>query len=67
MAMKRLFLFTSILLLISFPAIGQIESGTFAGTVTDPSGASIPAAVVTITNQATNVSNPFQTDSTGIY
>jgi hypothetical protein len=65
--MKRLFFFTPVFLLISFPAMGQIESGTFAGTVTDPSGASIPAAVVNITNQATNVASTFQTDSTGIY
>lgn len=65
--MKRLFFFNTLLLLISFPAMGQIESGTFSGTVTDPSGASIPAAVVTITNQATNVANTFQTNSTGVY
>ena len=65
--MNRLFLFSLFSCLISFPAMGQIESGTFTGTVTDPDGASIPAALVTITNQDTNVVSTFRTDSSGIY
>ncbi len=45
----------------------QIESGTFAGTVEDPSGAVIPGAVLTVTNQATSLSATFQTDASGVY
>jgi carboxypeptidase family protein/TonB-dependent receptor-like protein len=52
---------------LALPAYAQIESGTFTGTVADPSGAFIPGAVVTITNQATNIVNNFQTDASGVY
>jgi Carboxypeptidase regulatory-like domain/TonB dependent receptor len=39
----------------------------FAGTVKDPSGATVANATVTMTNQATNVSRSAKTDNDGIY
>ena len=43
-------------LLLTLGAIAQVQNGQFSGTVTDPSGAAVPNAKVTITNQATNLS-----------
>jgi outer membrane receptor protein involved in Fe transport len=45
----------------------QTFTGTFLGTVTDPSGASVPAATITIINLATNHQTVVTTDSTGRY
>ncbi len=63
---------TGLLTLASFLALGlaadaQIESGTFAGTVTDPSGALIPGAAITVTNQGTNVTAKLETNTSGVY
>lgn len=58
---KRISYLAGILLTLALPACAQIESATFTGMVVDPSGASIPHAVVTITNQATNVLSTFVT------
>ncbi len=48
-------------------AYGQAPTGTIAGTILDSSGASVPNAVVTVTNTATNVSQTIKTDSAGRY
>jgi hypothetical protein len=48
-------------------AVAQIQNGQFTGTVTDPSGAAVPNAKVTITNQATNLSVTTTTNQTGFY
>ncbi|PYV20825.1 MAG: hypothetical protein DMG27_22090, partial [Acidobacteria bacterium] len=48
-------------------ARGQVSTGTFTGTVADPSGASIPGATVTVTNEGTNVSVARHTGGDGIY
>ena len=43
----------------------QANTGTIEGTVTDPSGRSIPGADVTILNTGTNFSRELKTDSDG--
>src|SRR5437870_5220805 len=48
-------------------ARGQIATGTFTGTVSDPSGAFIPGATVTAINEGTNVPASRQTGADGIY
>src|SRR5213082_1776144 len=48
-------------------ARGQVSTGTFTGTVADPSGAFIPGATVTVTNEGTNVSVSRQTGADGIF
>src|SRR5258705_7868322 len=47
-------------------AFGQ-AIGSFTGTVTDKSGASIAGAAVTVTSQGTGVTRSAQTDETGHY
>jgi hypothetical protein len=48
-------------------AVGQAVYGSVFGTVTDPSGAAVAGATVTITNIGTNVSETARTNSTGNY
>jgi hypothetical protein len=56
-------------LLFSFPLLAQttISTGSIVGTVTDPSGAVISGAKVTITNQATGQVADLTTNSAGAY
>ncbi|HOL73668.1 MAG TPA: carboxypeptidase-like regulatory domain-containing protein, partial [Bryobacteraceae bacterium] len=55
-------------LLGTAPALWSQEMrGTIAGRITDQSGASIPGAQVTITNQATNVVTEVVTNVEGNY
>ncbi len=48
-------------------AQSEIGGATLNGTVTDPSGAAIPNAKVTITNTATGVTRTLTTNEAGIY
>ena len=43
------------------------QTATVLGTVTDPSGAIVPTATITITNTATSAKRVIQTNSTGNY
>jgi hypothetical protein len=66
---KRLVVVASIfaaMILAGAPAVAQFAS-TLEGTVTDPSGAVVPAATVTITNEATGVSQSGYTTKAGYY
>src|ERR1051325_882672 len=51
----------------SAPVLGQTEQAAITGTVTDPSGAAVPEAIVTVTNTSTQVSSKTQTNSLGYY
>src|SRR6266849_241574 len=55
------------LLALSLGAFAQIQNGQFTGTVTDPSGAAIADAKVTVTNVGTNLSVTTTTGQTGSY
>ena len=55
------------LLALSLGAFAQIQNGQFTGTVTDPSGAAIANAKVTVTNVGTNLSVTTTTNPTGSY
>jgi hypothetical protein len=48
-------------------SFGQTVQGVIAGSVSDPSGASVPDATVTLTNLGTNASQTTTTGSDGSY
>src|SRR5205085_5384183 len=54
-------------LLLCAMAFGQAETGQITGTVSDPSGAVVPNAKVTVTNVQTNASRSAQSNASGIY
>lgn len=54
-------------LLVAWPAAAQTIVATARGRVTDPSGAAIPAATVTVRENATNLTRSTLTDSMGQY
>src|SRR5690242_7564760 len=54
-----------LVLLCSLVASAQFDTGTITGTVTDPSGAMVVKASVTITNVGTGITKTLQTDSSG--
>ena len=59
---------TSVLVLALICAISahaQVTTGNLQGTVTDPNGAAVPNAKVTLTNKATNTSSTTQTTEGG--
>jgi Carboxypeptidase regulatory-like domain/TonB dependent receptor len=56
----------SVALLFS-SAIAQVQNGQFAGVVTDPSGAAIGNARVTVTNPSTNFTDTTTTNPNGSY
>lgn len=51
----------------STPSFAQIATGGVTGTVTDPTGAVVPGAKVTLRNTATSVTQTTQSTSTGTY
>jgi hypothetical protein len=53
--------------LLIAPLYGQKSTGAVSGTVTDPSGAVIANATVTVSNAATGVTRTASTDSQGTY
>src|SRR5262245_23461371 len=60
--MKRLF---GALLLCAFTAIAQVNTARIDGTVTDPTGAAVPAAEVTVSNPATGLAIKTTTTENG--
>ncbi|GAA3770008.1 TonB-dependent receptor [Terriglobus aquaticus] len=52
---------------LSAPAIAQNTNGSISGTVKDASGAVVPGAVITITNEDTGVSRTFKSSGSGVY
>src|SRR6266513_5529305 len=54
--------------LFSLPVSAQVfDTGTIGGLVTDPSGAVVPQATVTITNVGTGIQRTLQTDNGGSF
>jgi hypothetical protein len=72
MKLRRTILGFLLLLAVSMitPAatlFGQVAGGAFTGSVTDATGAVIPSAKVTITNEGTNVSATQPVNKAGLY
>src|SRR5947209_422871 len=51
----------------SHRASAQVLYGSLVGNVTDPKGAVIPSAAITVTNQGTGIAKTATTDPTGAY
>lgn len=61
-------IFAALMLVLSFgTATAQEFRGTIAGTITDPQGAVVPAASVTVQNVETNVSATAATNEEGAF
>src|ERR1700739_4204895 len=56
-----------VLLLVSVSACFAQSTATLSGTVTDPSGAVVPGAQVTVHSLATGLDRQLVTDSAGLY
>jgi len=54
-------------LLMCFPGFAQQGRGTISGTVTDPSGAAVPGANITITSVGTNAVFSTQSNEEGFF
>ncbi|MFI5057455.1 MAG: TonB-dependent receptor domain-containing protein [Candidatus Acidiferrales bacterium] len=52
---------------VSIPVGAQVAGGNLSGTITDPSGAGIPQAQITIKNVATGVERNISTNEDGFY
>ena len=55
------------LMAVTQRSFGQDTNASLSGTVTDPSGAAIPGAKLTLTNEATGFQSNFVSDGTGAY
>jgi len=56
-----------ILAILSGRVMGQESRGSITGKVTDPSGAAVPGAQLSVTDAATNVTTKARTDAAGDY
>src|SRR4051812_1155562 len=66
-AISALFLLISIVFSSGYPARAQVLYGSIVGSVTDPSGASVPAATVRVTQTQTNEIREVSTNDAGGY
>ena len=57
--------FLGLLLIFAGPLFAQTDNGRISGTVTDATGAAIPAAQVTVTNLATNATQKTKSNGGG--
>jgi outer membrane receptor protein involved in Fe transport len=60
-------LLVATLSLLPTPAVAQAIYGSLTGTITDSTGAAVPGATVTITNEETGLALTATTDETGTY
>jgi len=59
--------FLGLLVILTFSPATRAQTGSIAGTITDPSGGVIPNAKVTALNLATGASRWVETDESGVY
>ena len=60
-------MYFALLLFCAIPAFPQQPTATLTGNLTDPNGAVVTGASVTVTNSATNLSRTTTTNENGIY
>ncbi len=55
------------ILVFTIPALAQVDTGAIRGTVTDPSGAVVPDAKITLTSEGTGLTLSTVTAKDGTY
>src|SRR5436305_14544160 len=65
-ALAKFFLLLAVVL-ITTTLLAQIQDGQIRGTVTDPQGAAVAGAKVTVSNPATAYSTTVTTSDTGLF
>jgi len=65
--MNRVLLYAAITLCATSVAFAQTATGAIQGTISDPSGASIAGAHITLTEEQTNQKRSETTDASGFY
>ncbi|MCC7175058.1 MAG: TonB-dependent receptor [Bryobacterales bacterium] len=60
-------LFILLALVLTAPLLAQIDTGIISGRVTDPTGAAVPGARLTITQTQTNVVSNSETNAEGLF
>src|ERR1700732_439291 len=66
-SIRRSMLWAAALVLVPIPAFAQLNTVTILGSVKDPSGGSIPGAIVTVTNTDTGLTRTAITGQDGSY
>src|ERR1700722_16277168 len=61
------FVFSTLVPLISPPAYGQVVGATLSGTITDASGAAVPQGSITVKNVATGIGVSASSNASGFY
>jgi outer membrane receptor protein involved in Fe transport len=56
-----------LIVLASLPAMGQVLTGNIKGVISDPNGAAVPGASVTVKSQATGAETKATTDNNGSF
>ncbi len=65
--LRNLALFVLIAACLVLPSSAQTTAGLVTGTITDSSGAVVPSATISVTNQGTGQTRATTTDSSGTY
>ena len=66
-SLRSTVLLTSVSVLVSFSALAQTATTSLRGTITDPNGALVTNATVTLNNAATGFSRTTKTAGDGVY
>src|SRR5712691_2933436 len=66
-AVIRLSQALKVIVILSLPSLAQIQNGQFTGVVTDPSGAVIPGATLTVKNLDTGLTLTTTSNDSGLY
>ncbi len=64
---RRLFIIAAFMIATAITAIAQTSRGSVSGIVNDPTGAVVPGATITLTNDLTNVARSTSTTGEGFY